>query len=308
MPSKEWSALRDTFVTSAPKAVADLMAANPGIDLRGVDGVYRLAAEPTDVTYEEVAAAGLSAIWANPLRCDTERVLVYFHGGGFVSGSKDSHRKVAAHLAKSADCRAIVPDYRLAPAHTFPAQLDDARAVYDWLLTQGHQPSKIAFAGDSAGANIATAAALALRRDNRPLPGAIVAFSPWYDMEANGKTFESNAVNDAAISRELVRTYGPIFLGTHSPTDPLANPLHSDPGGLPPIFLTCGSHETLLDNVERFAALARRAGVDVVLHVEKEMPHAYQLMAGRVPEADASIAEAGRWLRAKLGDGVAARP
>jgi acetyl esterase/lipase len=298
MPSKESAALRDTY-----KAMVDRMAANPGIDsVRDMfEGISRLAAEPTDVTYDEVVTADLSAIWANPLRCDTERVLVYFHGGGFGSGSKDSHRKVAAHLAKAAGCRALVPDYRLAPEHTFPSQLDDARGLYDWLLTQGYQPSKIALAGDSVGGNIATAAALALKRDNRPLPGAIVAFSPWYDTEANGETLESNAATDAFISRELSQDTAAMFLGGHSPTDPLANPLYSDPAGLPPIFLTCGSHETMQDNAERFAALARRAGVDVVLQVGEGMQHAYQYMAGRAPEADASIAEAGKWLREKLG-------
>jgi acetyl esterase/lipase len=301
MPSNEWSALRDTFAACAPKTMAAVMAAAPGIDLRGADGIYRLAAEPTDVTYEEVAAAGLPAIWANPVGCHAGRVLVYFHGGGFVSGSKDSHRKIGAHLAKAAGCRALIPDYRLAPEHPFPAQLDDARSLYDWLLTQGCQPSKIAYAGDSSGGNIATGAALALKQHNQPLPRAIVAFSPWYDMEAAGATFESNAATDMAISRELVHNFAPMFLGGHSPADPLANPLYSDPAGLPPIFLTCGSHETLRDSVERFAALARGTGVDVVLQVEEGMPHVYQLMAGRVPEADASLCEAGRWLREKLG-------
>lgn len=300
MPSNEWSGLRDTYVACAPKTVADLMAANPQVDLRGIDGMYCLAAEPSGVTYDEGAVAGLSAIWANPVGGDAERLLLYFHGGGFVSGSKDTHRKVAAHLAKAAGCGALIPDYRLAPEHTYPSQLDDARAVYDWLLAQGYQPSKIALAGDSAGGNIATAAALALERDNRPLPGAVVAFSPWYDMEAHGKTFESNAATDAAISRQLVHTYGSIFLGGHSPTDPLANPLYADLAGLPPIFLTCGSHETLQDSIELFAARARRAGVDVVLQVEEGMQHAYQLMAGRVPEADASLTEAGKWLREQL--------
>lgn len=305
MASKEWSALRDVYVACAPKTVAELMArimaTNPGIDLRGLDGTSCLAAEPADVTYEEVEAAGSAAIWANPAQCATDRVVVYFHGGGFVSGSKDSHRKVGAHLAKAAGCRALIPDYRLAPQHTFPAQLDDARAVYEWLLGQGYQPARIAFAGDSAGGNIATAAALALRQDNRPLPGAVVAFSPWYDMEAKGDSFDSNAGTDAAISRELVQIYGPMFLGGHSPTDPLANPLYSDPAGLPPIFLTYGSHETLADSIELFAARARQAGVDVDVRVGEEMQHVYQLMAGRVPEADAGIAEAGTWLRERLG-------
>jgi monoterpene epsilon-lactone hydrolase len=306
MPSEEWSALRETFAACAPKAVAAataaVMAVNPEIDLGGAERFYGLTKEPTDVTYEEVTAAGLAAIWANPLGCDTERVLVYFHGGGFVSGSKDSHRKVAAHLAKAAGVRALIPDYRLAPVHPFPAQLDDARSLYDWLLAKGHQPSKIALAGDSAGGNIATGTALALNRYGGALPRAVVAFSPWYDMEANGPTFESNAAVDVAISRQLVHDFAPMFLGGQSPVDPLANPLYSDPAGLPPLLLTCGGDETLRDSVERFAALARQSGVDVALHVADGMPHVYQLLAGRVPEADASISEAGKWLRDKLGD------
>jgi acetyl esterase/lipase len=298
MPSEQSAALRDTY-----KAMVSRLAANPPIDsVRDMfEGISRLAAEPTHVTYEEVTVAGLSAIWANPLNCDTDRVVVYIHGGGFGSGSKDSYRKLAAHLAKAAGCRALIPDYRLAPEYTFPAPLDDVRAIYEWLLTQGYVSSKIAFAGDSAGANIATAAALALKRDNRPLPAAIVAFSPVYDMEANGETLDSNAATDEFISRPLLQRVAALFLGGHSATDPLANPLYSDPAGLPPIFLTCGSHEALQDNAERFATLARRAGVDVVLQLGDGMQHVYQYMAGRAPEADVSIAEAGRWLNTKLG-------
>lgn len=301
MPSEEWSALRGLYTACAPKTVAGLMAASPGLDPRGLDGPYLLAAEPAEVSYDEGAAAGRPAIWANPAHADQEQVIVYFHGGGFVSGSKETHRKLAGHLARAAGCRALIPDYRLAPGHPFPAQIEDARAVHDWLIARGHRPSKIAFAGESAGGNIATAAALAATGGQSPPPGAIAAFSPWYDMEATGKTFDSNAATDVAISRELVLAFGPMFLGGHSPADPLANPLHADPAGLPPIFLTCGSDETLRDDAERFAALASGAGVDAVLHVADGMPHAYQLMAGRLPEADASIAEAGKWLRGKLG-------
>lgn len=300
MPSPEAAVLRDRY-----EAFADRLATHPGIDFGGrhdpFEGMSLLAAEPTDVTYDEVTAAGLPAIWANPLHADTDRVLVYIHGGGFISGSKDSHRKVAAHLAKAAGCRALIPDYRLAPEHTFPAQLDDARAVYDWLRAQGHHPSRIALAGESAGGNIVTATALALKRDGQPLPGAIIAFSPWYDLEGKGSTVESNAATDPLFSRELIQSTAAMFLGGHAPTDPLANPLYSDPVGLPPFFLTCGSHETLQDHALRFAELARQAGVDVALQVGDGMQHFYQCMAGRAPEADISIAEAGRWLREKLG-------
>lgn len=305
MTSKEWSELRETFASCAPKAIAAtmgaVMAVDPEIDLGGADRFHGLTKEPTDVTYEEVTAAGLPAIWANPPGWDPDRVLVYFHGGGFVSGSKDSYRKIAAHLARAAGVRTLIPDYRLAPANPFPAQLEDARALYDWLLARGRQPSKIAFAGDSAGGNIATGAVLALSRDGAPLPGAVVAFSPWYDMEANGPTFDTNEAVDVAISRQLVHSFAPMFLAGRSPADPLANPLYADPAGLAPLLLTCGGDETLLDSVERFAALAGNAGVDVTLRVADGMPHVYQLLAGRTPEADESIAEAGKWLREKLG-------
>lgn len=295
MLSKESTALRHTY-----GAMVERIAANPpGIDFDS--GMSRLAAEPTNVTYEEIAAAGLSAIWAIPVHCDTDRVIVYFHGGGFVGGSADSHRKIAAHLAKAAGYRALIPEYRLAPQHPFPSPLEDARALHAWLLEQGYAPSKIAFAGDSAGGNIATAATLALRRDSLPLPGAIVAFSPWYDMEVKGETFEANAATCGFVSRELAEATAAMYLAGHSPTDPLANPLYSDPAGLPPILLTCGRHEKWQDNAERFAALARRSGVDVELHVGDGMQHVYQCMAGRAVEADNSIAEAGRWLRARLG-------
>jgi epsilon-lactone hydrolase len=105
-----------------------------------------------------------------------------------------------------------------------------------------------------------------------------------------------------AISRQLVHNFAPMFLGGQSPSDPLANPLYADPAGLPPLLLTCGGDETLRDSVERFAALAEQTGVEVALRVADGMPHVYQLLAGRVPEADASIAEAGKWLREKLAD------
>ncbi|GAA1658378.1 hypothetical protein GCM10009765_04760 [Fodinicola feengrottensis] len=127
-----------------------------------------------------------------------------------------------------------------------------------------------------------------------------MAFSPWYDMEANGPTFDSNAGVDVAISRQLVHAVAPMFLGGRSPTDPLANPLYANPAGLGPLLLTCGDDETLLDSVRRFAALAKESGVEVALHVADGMPHAFQLLAGRLPEMDASIAETGKWLREKL--------
>jgi monoterpene epsilon-lactone hydrolase len=143
---------------------------------------------------------------------------------------------------------------------------------------------------------------LKLRADATPLPGAIVGLSPWYDMEHKGKTLESNAATDALVQLLIVQNMSAMFLGEHgSPTDPLANPLHADVAGLPPIFLTCGDHETLQDDTERFADKARAAGVAVTVRIEPGQQHVYPFMAGRAPEADSVIADIGAWLKPTLG-------
>lgn len=300
MTSTQWPALCEAYTASAPKTIAAVMAASRGVDLRGIDGAYSLAAEPTAVTYEETEVAGIAALRAAPIEADAELMVVYFHGGGFISGSKETHRKLAGHLAKVVGAPVLVPDYRLAPEHPFPAQVEDARAIFRALLDGGHEPGQIALAGDSAGGYIAVAAALGLVRDGESVPAGLVAFSPWFDLAAEGATFDSHAGVDIAISRELADGTSPLFLGGYSATDPEVNLMYADLAGLPPAFLTCGSHETLLDSVERFADSARHSGVDVTLQVADELPHVYQLLAGRLREADASISEAGAWLLRKL--------
>lgn len=299
--------------TSAPsdalrarfKAMADRMAANPEMDLWTMrvmlEEVHLEAAEPEGVTYAEVDAGGVPAMWCVPQGAATDRVILYTHGGGFVCNTMHSHRKLAGHLAKAAGVRALVLDYRLAPEHPYPAQIEDAVAAYRWLLGQGVRPEHVATAGDSAGGNLATSLVLKLRDQGDPLPAAIVGFSPWYDMEHKGD-FETNAATDALVSRPVAEGMATMFLGeSGSPSDPLANPLHADPAGLPPMFLSAGGHETLRDNAERFADKAKAAGVDVTVEITPGMQHVFPFMAGRAPEADATLANAGAWLRPKLG-------
>jgi epsilon-lactone hydrolase len=301
MPSRQSDALRARF-----QAMADRKAAYPEMDLATIrdmqEGLHRETAEPEQVTYAEVSADGIPALWCLPAGGAADRVLLYMHGGGFVSNSMHSHRKLAAHLAKAAGVRALVLDYRLAPEYPFPAQLEDAVTAYRWLLAQGIKDEHIATAGDSAGGNLATSVVLKLRMELEPLPSAIVAFSPWYDLEGTGKTLDTNADTDVLVQRLELEMLVPMFLGEHgSPSDPLANPLHADLTGLPPIFLTVGDHETLQDDVERFAKRASAMGVDVTLEIASGMQHIYPIMAGRAPEADAVIAQVAAWLRPKLG-------
>ncbi len=303
MPSTESDALRAHF-----QSMADRMAADPNMGLVALRSMFEeladRAREPEGVTYAEVETDEVRGLWCRPLDATDDRAILYTHGGGFVANSSNSHRKLAGHLAKAAGVPSFVLEYRLAPEHPYPAQLEDGLNAYRWLVDQGFEPVHIATAGDSAGGNLAIGIPLKLRELGEPLPAAVVAFSPWLDMQHLGKTLDSNADTDAIVSRAVVELMSAMYLGEHGdPTDPLASPLHADPTGLPPLHITAGEHETLLDDSQRFADKARGSGLDVTFTISPEQQHVYPFMAGRAPEADAAVREAGDWVRPKLGLG-----
>ncbi len=293
------NALREHYTRMAGR-----MAANPGMDLDTLrdmmDGLHVLAAEPTGVAYEDVDAGGVPALLAKPVDAEPGRLIVYCHGGGCVAGSAALARKMAAHLAKAAGAHALIVDYRRAPEHAFPAQIDDVVTALRWARANGYTPANTATAGDSAGGNLAITSVLKLRELGEPLPGGIIAFSPWLDMEHLGKTFESNAETDAFLTREVSEMCASLYLGETPRNEPLANPLHADLGGMPPMFLCAGDAETVLDQAERVADRAQAAGVDVTLEIGPGQQHVYPFMAGRSKEADATIGAAARWVRSRL--------
>ena len=285
---------------------SDRLAANPEMDLATVRNIFEEwhlpTREPTDVSYAEVGAGSVPAMWCIPAGGAVDRVMLYTHGGGCVVGSMHTHRKLAGHLAKAAGVRALVLDYRLAPENPFPAQIEDSVTAFRWLLEQGITPDHIVTAGDSAGGNLAITGPLKLRELGLPLPAAIVALSPYLDMELSGAAMEENVATEALVNRPLMEQMVENYLcGQASVTDPFANPLHADLTGLPPTYIAAGDHEMLRDDGTRFAALAEKAGVAVTLEVEPEMQHVFQFMAGRASEADAAIARIGAWIRPHLG-------
>jgi acetyl esterase/lipase len=267
-----------------------------------------LTAEPREVDYIEVDAGGLPAMWAAPKRGTEDRVLLCMHGGGFISGSMYSHRKLFGHLAKAAGTRALIFDYRLAPEHVHPAQVDDATTVYRWLLDRGISADHIAFTGDSAGGGLSITTQLRARELGLPLPAAAMPFSPWVDMEVIGESYETNRDREPFFSKESVRRFAGVFLGEGGdPRDPLANPLYADLSGLGPIYIQVGADETLLDDARRLDEHARGAGVDVRLDVFPNMLHTFQMAAGRAPEADEAIRRMADWVRPRLGPSIITR-
>lgn len=295
MPSKQSEAIRKHWET------ARLASALPADEQPDNESWGNLTAEPRGVDYVETDAGGLPAMWAVPKQCAEDRVLLCMHGGGFVSGSIYSHRKMFGHLAKATGTRALVFDYRLVPAHTHPSQVDDAAEVYRWLLDQGISAGHIAFTGDSAGGGLAITTQLRARERGLPLPAAAMPFSPWVDMTVAGESYTTNRDRDPFFYRETVQELAGLFLGGGDPRDPLANPLHADLSGLGPIYLQVGGDETLLDDACLLDEHARKAGVDVRLDVFPGMLHTFQMAAGRVPEADDAIRRMATWVRPKLG-------
>ena len=289
--------LFDSFVAA--------LGANPqmGIDeLRDMlEKCGDLATDPGGVDYLEANLAGTACLWAVPKGCREDRVLLCLHGGGCVTGSRFSHRKMFAHIAKAVGCRALVVDYGRAPEHQHPSQVNECVKVYEALLATGIKPQHIATIGDSAGGNLCTTVVLAAREKKLPLPAAVMPLSPWYDMEATGESFKTNAKVDRLVSVEMSRNMSQTFLGSASARDPLANPLFAKFDGFPPTYIQVGGFEALLDDSLRVAKLAEAAGVECRCDVIPEMQHVFQFMAGRAPEADAAIKKLAEWVRPKLG-------
>ncbi|MFI7064745.1 alpha/beta hydrolase [Kribbella sp. NPDC050124] len=289
MPSKESEAVRRHWKAARLAQAPDRET--------GDHAWAGLTSEPPGVDY--LAVAELPALWVVPKDAPPDRVLLCMHGGGFISGSRYSHRKLFGHLARAVGARALVFDYRLAPEHMHPAQVEDAVAAYQWLLEQGVEA--VAFCGDSCGGGLAITTQLRARELGLPLPVATLAISPWVDMEVSGSSYDANRKRDAFFHRELVRGLVDTFLGPDGDRrDPLANPLYGKLAGFGPIYIQVGGHEVLLDDAHLLASHARSAGVDVRVDVFPEMQHTFQMAAGRAPEADDAIRRLAEWVRPHL--------
>ena len=245
---------------------------NPNLGLPTIrdilEALGNVAKEPEGVTYAEVDAGGVPALWCIPEGCDTDCVLLHCHAGGSVVFSMNSDRRAAGHLAKAAGIRAFVVDFRRSPENKFPAQPDDVETAYRWLLAQGYRPEKIATGGHSIGGNLAVSLAIRLRDKGIAQPAAILSIAAWYDPELKNATYKTNAETDKILSRPLAELFRESWLGgtgvAHN--DPRVNLMYANLAGLPPINIYYGAHEVLAGEIREFADRAKAASVDVSLH------------------------------------------
>lgn len=287
--------------------VLQMLTANPFADaptaaemragLEAMAGTFPL--EP-DVRADKLTVGDMAAEWITSAAVSATKTILYLHGGGYVVGSLDTHRDVAARLGRAAGCRVLLVDYRLAPEHPHPAAVDDAVTAYRWLLAQGSRPADLALAGDSAGGGLTIATLVALRDAGVALPAAAVCFSPWVDMEGSGESM-TTVTTDPLLDRSLILHFARFYLGDGiDPRTPLAAPLHADLRGLPPLLIQASRDEVLRDDATRVAANARAAGVECELELTDEVPHVWQIFAGILPEGQQALDRAGAFLMRRL--------
>ena len=261
--------------------------------------VAQLVAGSFEATSEPVDARGVPGEWIAAPGASPARTLYYLHGGGYVTGSINTHRALIARLSAASGARALALNYRLAPEHPFPAAVEDAVAGYRWLLEQGVDREGLVIAGDSAGGGLTVATLVALRDAGVPLPAAAVCLSPWTDLEGIGESAKTRADADPMIDGAHLAEDARWYLGGADPRTPLAAPLYADLSGLPPMLIHVGDAEVLLDDSTRLAERAKAAGVDVTLEVWDHMVHVWHFLAAILPEGQQAIDRIGAFVRSR---------
>jgi monoterpene epsilon-lactone hydrolase len=259
-----------------------------------------------DVKFTEVDIGGVDGEWSIVPGSDEARVLIYFHGGGYCSGSIRSHRRMVSEAGRAAGIRTLAVGYRLAPQHPFPAAFDDALTAWRFVRRQGIAAAHVAVGGDSAGGGLTVALINRLREASEEQPACAWLVSPWTDLTMSGATLSSKDAVDPLIHKpyleELAGAYLPAAIDRK---DPRVSPLYADLRGFPPTLVQIGSDETLLDDSVRLAAAAGTADVAVTLEIWPHMIHAWHLWNAHLEDARRALASAGAFMRAHLHGGSA---
>ena len=259
--------------------------------------------QPTlpDVKLIKVMVGDVPCEWVLAPGADPNVRLLYIHGGGFVSGSGGFYLPLASHISAAAKCAVLLPDYRLAPEHRFPAGLDDCVLAHDWMVQNGPNGPAAAsatfVAGDSAGGNLTLATLLALRDRGLSLPAGGISISPTTDLTLASDSLKTAA--DPIISAKTMPIFRDHYLGTTDARDPLASPAFGDYRGVPPLLIQAGEHEMLRDDSIRVAQKALTDGATVRLEVWPGMFHVFQSHDPLLPEARAAIEHMAEFIRSR---------
>jgi len=294
MAQSEIEAIR-TLLSSKPRPVG-WPARRKRLD--DVGSVWPVA---EDVKTTSVDVNGVPVEWSVVPGSDPSRVLMFFHGGGYCSGSIVSHRRLVTEAGRAAGVRTLAIAYRLAPEHPFPAAYDDVLTAWRFLRDQNIAGAHIAIGGDSAGAGLTLALIGRLRDAQEELPGCAWLISPWTDLMMSGSTLSSKEAIDPLIHKQYLSELADAYLPAGMDRkDPRVSPLYADLKGFPPVLIQVGSAETLLDDATRFATVAGAADVRVTLEIWPQMIHAWPLWNARLEPGRRALASAGAFIRQYL--------
>ncbi|MEH6576098.1 MAG: alpha/beta hydrolase [Amphritea sp.] len=248
---------------------------------------------------EERTAAGIACRWLQ-LPSNNDRVLLYFHGGLFCFHLPRMYAGFTARICHEIGANALIPDYRLAPEHPFPAAVDDCFAAYRWLLEQGYSPDNIVLAGDSAGGCLTLTTLMQIRDADLPMPAAAILISPAADCSVKQRSSLPVDIEADPMFSSSVRglCYSPYMAGADEKNS-LVSPAYGNFHGMPPLQIFVGSSELILSHSLRVVAKASAAGVDVRLSLWKEMPHVHPLM-NWLPESKQALQMMGAFFRQHL--------
>ena len=294
MAQSEIEAIR-ALLSSKPRPVGWLERRKR---LDDVGSVWPVAA---DVKLTAVDVGGVPGEWSIVPGSNPSCVLMFFHGGGYCSGSIASHRRLVTEAGRAAGVRTLAVAYRLAPEHPFPAAYDDALTAWRFLRDQNIPAAQIAAGGDSAGAGLALALISRLRDAREELPRCAWLISPWTDLTMSGSTFLSKEAVDPLIHKQYLNELADAYLPSGMDRkDPRVSPLYADLSGFPPTLIQVGSAETLLDDATRFAAVAGAVDVRVTLEIWPHMIHAWPLWNAQLEPGRRALVNAGTFIRERL--------
>lgn len=272
------------------KEVFDMNTSIAGFRERCEKGATRYAAIPDGVSITPQDIEGIHSEWHIPEGANRQKVILYVHGGGYVSGSCSDHRGFVSKFAKNTGVTNLIYNYRLAPENPFPAALDDSVKIYQWLLQSGYLPADIVIAGESAGGGLCLALLLALKAKGIVFPAAAVAISPWADLTCSSDSYKTkNRLSPAPLNSWVV--FSNHYAGKNPADMPLISPLFGDLKGLPPLFIVSGTDDELYEDGEKFSKKAEDAGVKVTFRKGEGMTHCYPLLAPMFPEATEAMDE-----------------
>jgi len=250
-----------------------------------------------DVRLEEVNLDGVPGEWSIVPGSDASRVLMFFHGGGYCSGSIVSHRRMVTEAGRAAGMRTLAVRYRLAPEHPYPAAHEDAMTAWRFLRDQEIAARNIAVGGDSAGGNLTITLINRLRSAGEEQPACAWLASPWTDLTMSGASLETKATADPLIHKAYLEELASAYAGKADRKNPLISPLFADLHGFPPTLIQVGSEETLLDDAVRFARAAGAADVSATLEIWPHMIHAWPMWNAKLEEGRRALAQAGAFIR-----------